>query len=97
MGMMKRIGPRETSIWRENWIPSLRSIRPLVRLQTSNAKVVSDLFVPGTRVWDEGAMRRSFMLLEVVEVLKIKLGVNLENDILAWAFEKFGFTLFVGL
>lgn len=83
MGMIKRIGPRETRIWRENWIPSLQSLRPLVRLQTANAKVVSDLFIPGTHVWDEGVVRRFFMSLEAIEVLKIKLGVNLENDILA--------------
>jgi hypothetical protein len=83
MGMIKRIGPGDTSVWRENWIPGLRSLWPLVRLHTADDEIVSDLFIPSTCVWDERVVRKSFMSLEAAEVLKIKPGVNLENDILA--------------
>ncbi|CAD6262780.1 unnamed protein product [Miscanthus lutarioriparius] len=90
-GLIKRVGAGETNIWRENWILGLRSLRPLVRLPTADAEVVSGLFVPGTRVWDEEIVHKSFMSLEATEILKIKLGVNLESDVMAWAFEKNGF------
>jgi len=52
--------------------------------------MVRDLFVPGTRVWDEEAVRKSFMALDAVEVLKTKPSNRLENDVLAWAFERNG-------
>lgn len=89
-GLIKRIGPGDTSIWQENWIPGLQSLRPVVRLQTASAEMVNDLFIPGTRVWDERVVRRSFISLEANEVLNIKPGQFLENDILAWAFERHG-------
>jgi hypothetical protein len=40
------------------------------------------------RSWDEGAVHRSFMALEVEEVLKIRPSSRLQDDVLAWAFEK---------
>lgn len=89
-GMIKRIGPGETSIWYDNWIPGLRSLRPLVRMPEATADRVCDLFIPGTRVWDEEIVRKSFMVLEAEEVLKIKPGERLNNDVPAWAFEKNG-------
>lgn len=36
-------------------------------------------------------MHKSFMSLEAEEVLNIKLSIRLEEDVLAWAFEKNGF------
>jgi hypothetical protein len=52
--------------------------------------VVRDLFVLGTRVWNEELVHKSFMSLEAEEIMKIKPGVNLSHDVLAWAFEKHG-------
>jgi hypothetical protein len=49
-GLIKRIGPGKTNIWEENWIPDLRSLRPLVRPPTARVEVVKDLFVLGTCV-----------------------------------------------
>jgi hypothetical protein len=54
------------------------------------AEVVRDLFVPGTRVWDETKVRTSLIALDAMEVLKIKPGVNMESDVVAWAYEKSG-------
>lgn len=82
-GLIKRIGPGEFSAWNENWIPGLRSLRPLLRMPRSNVELVQDLFVPGTRVWDERVVRKSMMILEAEEVLKIKLSSRLEHDVTA--------------
>jgi hypothetical protein len=71
--------------------PDLRSLRPLVRPPTARVEVVRDLFVLGTRVWNEELVHKSFMSLEAEEIMKIKSGVNLSHDVLAWAFEKHGF------
>lgn len=90
-GLIKRVGPREINIWDENWIPGLRSLKPLIRMSAARVEVVNDLFIPGTRVWDAELVRKSFMVLEVEEVLKIKPSARLEHDVLAWAFEKHGF------
>ena len=29
-GLIKRVGPREFNTWKENWIPGLQSLKPLV-------------------------------------------------------------------
>jgi hypothetical protein len=79
-GLIKRVGPREINVWQENWIPGLWSLKPLIRLPAANAERVSDLFVPGTCTWDEDAVRKSFMALEAVEVLKIKPSACLEHE-----------------
>jgi hypothetical protein len=52
--------------------------------------MVRDLFVPGTRVWNDVLVNKTFMALEEEEILKIKPGVSLSHDVLAWAFEKNG-------
>jgi len=56
----------------------------------ASAVQVHDLFVPGTRIWNESLVRKSFMAIEAEEVLKIKPGTQMETDVLAWAFEKHG-------
>jgi hypothetical protein len=56
----------------------------------ATAERVCDLFILGTRVWDDRAVHKSFMAIEAAEVLKIKPSARLEEDVLAWAFEKNG-------
>jgi len=80
-GLTNRVGPGEINVWEDNWIPGSRSLRPFVRRLTAVVVMVRDLFVPGTRVWDEEAVRKSFMALDAVEVLKIKPSNRLENDV----------------
>ena len=65
-GLIRRIGPRDVAVWEDNWIPGLRSLKPLVRAPGSTVERVNDLFIPGTRVWDEEAVNRSFMGVEAV-------------------------------
>jgi len=89
-GLINRVGPGEINVWEDNWIPGSRSLGPFGRRLTAVVVMVRDLFVPGTRVWDEEAVRKSFMALDAVEVLKIRPSNRLENDVLAWAFERKG-------
>jgi hypothetical protein len=57
-------------------------------LQTAIAERVHELFIPGTRTWNIQAVQKSFMAIEVAEVLKIKPSDQLERDVLAWAHER---------
>ena len=82
-GLINRVGPGNINVWQDNWIPGLRSLRPLVRMPKATAELVCDLFVPRTRCWDERAVHRSFIALEVAEVLKIKPSARLEEDVVA--------------
>lgn len=61
--------------------------RLLTRRDSLCARV---LFLPGTREWDVREVQRSFMAFKVAEVLKIKPSSRLNEDVLAWAFEKNG-------
>ena len=87
-GLIHRVGPGKISVWEDNWISGAHSLKPLARMSTTTAMRVCDLFIPGTRVWDEEAVCKSFLALDVVEMLKIKPSNQLENDVLAWAFER---------
>lgn len=82
-GLINRVGPGEINVWEDNWIPGSRSLRPLARMERATAERVCDLFIPGTHVWDETQVHRSFLALDVVEVLKIKPSSRLEHDVLA--------------
>jgi hypothetical protein len=88
--LIKRVGPGDINIWRENWIPRLQPLKPLVRRSGVSTEWVSVLYIPSTRVWDEVMVRNSFIWLEAEEVLKIKPGTNTPTDVVAWAFEKNG-------
>lgn len=89
-GLIHRVGPGNVNAWNENWIPGSRSLKPLVRLDTAMAERVSDLYIPGTRVWDEQQVKKSFIALDAQEVLKIKPSERLQEDVLAWAYERHG-------
>lgn len=89
-GLINHVGLGEINVWEDNWIPGSRSLRPFVRRLTAVVVMARDLFIPSTRVWDEEAVRKSLMALDAVEVLKIKPSNRLENDVLAWAFERNG-------
>jgi hypothetical protein len=62
-----------------------------MRLPGATAEKVHDLFIPGTRNWDEKEVRKSFMAIEANEVLKVKPSSRSHEDVLAWALEKNGF------
>lgn len=88
--LIKQVGPGDINVWQDNWIPGLRSLKPPVRMPSADAVLVCDLFVPGTRVWDERVVHKSSMALDAMDVLKIKQSARLEEDVVAWALEKNG-------
>jgi hypothetical protein len=65
-------------------------MKPLVRLGDVDVEWVHELFVPGTRTWDEQLVQRSFVPYEAEEILKIRPGPRMQEDILAWADERNG-------
>jgi hypothetical protein len=52
--------------------------------------LVCDLFLLGTRQWDEQAVRNTLCAIEAEEILKLRPGARLPVDIDAWAYEKNG-------
>ena len=88
-GLIKRVGPGNINVWQDNWIPGLRSLKP-VPWPSPGVEQVRDLFIPGTRTWDTELVRNSFLTLDGAEVLKIKPSERADEDVLAWAFEKHG-------
>jgi hypothetical protein len=89
-GLIKRIGPGDlVNIW-SNWIAGLRSMKLMVRVDGVNWETVNDLFVPGTRVWNEQLVRPSFLPLDVEEILKVRPGLCMQEDMMAWADERNG-------
>jgi hypothetical protein len=89
-GVIKRVGLGDINVWEDNWIPGVRSLKPLIRLQTTIAERVHELFILGTRTWNIQVVQKYFMAIEVAEVLKIKPSDRLERDVLAWAHERHG-------
>jgi hypothetical protein len=90
-GLIKRIGPGESiNVWSDNWVQGLPSFKPLLRPVSAQAEMVCDLFLPGTRQWDEQAIRNTLCAIEAEEILKLRPGGRLPVDIDAWAYEKNG-------
>ncbi|TVU10399.1 hypothetical protein EJB05_43925, partial [Eragrostis curvula] len=85
-GIIKRVGPgHSVNIWEDNWIQGIPSLKPRVRLDEANVTMVSDLFMPNSRSWNEQLIKDSFIRMDAEEP-----GVNLQEDIFAWALEKHG-------
>jgi hypothetical protein len=90
-GLIKRIGPGDSiNLWEDNWLAGTSSLKPVVRLPDVLQEKVCDLFVPGTRQWNEALVRECFCAPEADAILKLKPGTTLEQDLDAWAFEKTG-------
>jgi hypothetical protein len=72
-GLIKRIGPGDSvNIWTDQWIGGLRSMKPLVRLVEVRMEQVHELFLPGTRTWNEQLIRSSFIPHDAEEILKVR-------------------------
>ena len=89
-GLIKRVGPGNLKIWEENWVTGLGSKLPLIRYDDTQVQWVHQLFIPGTRVWNEPLVRDTFSVFDAEEILKVKPGTRLMEDLLAWAPEKSG-------
>jgi hypothetical protein len=88
-GLTKRVGPGDTiNIWSDNWISGTASMKPIVRLPDAQPEKVSDLFLPGSRQWDVQLVEDTFCTRDAEEILKIRPGVRITEDVLTWALEK---------
>jgi hypothetical protein len=90
-GAIKRVGPGTTvNIWKDNWLPGGVDLKPLVRLDRVDLEQVSELFIPGTRSWNEDLIRASFVSCDADELLKLRPGFRMEEDLIAWNSERNG-------
>jgi hypothetical protein len=90
-GLINRIGPGEsTNIWTDNWIAGTMSMKPIVRLPGVMVEQVCDLFIPGSRQWDEQLVRNSSCARDAEEILKLRPSTRLNEDVVAWALERNG-------
>lgn len=81
-GVIKRIGPgHDVSIWDDNWIHGIPSLKPRVRLGEVNVELISDLFLPNSCSWNEQLIRDSFIRMDAQEILKVRPGIHLQEDI----------------
>lgn len=87
LGLIKRIGPgNSVNIWTDKWITGLDTFKPTVRLESTQFEQVQELFAPGMREWDEQLVWSSFIYRDALEILKLRPGVRLQEDVDAWAF-----------
>jgi hypothetical protein len=87
-GLNKRIGPGDSiHILEDKWIAGTSSMKPLFRLPDVR-ECISNPFIPGTRQWDEALVRNTFCATNAEEILKLKPGVRMDEDIEAWAFKR---------
>jgi hypothetical protein len=62
-GVINRIGDGQgTRIWRDNWIPRRPNLKPSGAIHTCRLRRVSQLMRLGSNEWDEGTLRRYFIL-----------------------------------
>ncbi|KAG2562686.1 hypothetical protein PVAP13_8KG400101 [Panicum virgatum] len=90
-GLIKRVGPGNSiNIWNDNWIPGALKLKPLLRQEHVIVEQVDELFIQGTRRWNEDLVRDSFVPWDAEEILKIKAGVRMVEDTVAWNYERTG-------
>ena len=89
-GLIWRIGDgASVRIWRDQWIP-----HPLARLPISpqgrcRLRRVSEL-LDDRGNWNVQLLNQHFMSVDVMEIMKIKVVLRLDRDIIAWAPEHSG-------
>lgn len=65
-------------------------MKPIVRPLNTQVEKVCDLFTPGTRQWNTQLVNNSFCALDAREILNLKPGLRMTEDLDAWALEKNG-------
>ncbi|TVU26789.1 hypothetical protein EJB05_29353, partial [Eragrostis curvula] len=87
-----RVGPGSSiDIWEDNWLPGIDTLKPRVRLEEAQVAMVNELFIPGTRVWNQILVKESFIAMDAEEVLKVMPPIHGDSEFYAWAFEKNGY------
>ena len=81
---------KNVNIWRDNWLPRNSGLRVLVKKNRTRLKWVSELFISGTRRWDENLIRHLFYNHDAEEILRLHIQTIGEGDLIAWHYEKNG-------
>jgi hypothetical protein len=89
-GLSKRVGLENFNILSKNWFGSTDQRRPIYSRDSVNIEQVHDLFNPGTKTWNEQVVWDTFVPRDATEILKLKLGVHMNDDVLAWGAERHG-------
>lgn len=77
-------------IWRHQWLPREWSLRPSRSKRPCRLKWVSQLIDAQTREWNIEVLQRFFHDYDFSEIIKIKIPRNVEEDFVAWHYEKTG-------
>lgn len=77
-------------MWRDNWLPRFPSPKITTKKNKTRLKWVSDLFLGGTRKWDENLIRYLFYPHDAAKILNLLIQASGEGDFIAWHFEKNG-------
>jgi hypothetical protein len=90
-GMIWRIGPRSrVQIWRDLWIAREPSRKLSVRKGMLWLWWVSQLMVPGQCEWNESLLKECRFPHDVNEVLMLRLSERIQDDQIAWLYERPG-------
>ena len=71
------------NIWRDNWIPRDSGLRISAKKNRTRIKWVSELFMTGSRSWDENLIRHLFYSHDADEILKLCILRLSEGDVIA--------------
>jgi hypothetical protein len=90
-GIIWRVGAsNKIQIWRDSWIPRPPSFKINLKKGRSRIRWVSQLMQPGHREWDLQVLNSCLYPRDVDEVCKIRLSERIEEDMIAWHYEKPG-------
>ena len=90
LGLIKRIGDgASTRIWDDPWIPSNPTLKPIVRLPSSDVTLVEELMNPVTGEWDEEVLETNFVSVDAQAIMRIPNG-RLDGDLWGWHLERNG-------
>ena len=73
---------------RDNWIPRESCLKITTKKNRARIKWVSELFLGGTRRWDENMIRHLFLIHDAEEILKLRSLTTGEGNFIAWHQEK---------
>ena len=78
------------NIWRDNWLPRDSGLQISAKKNRTRLRCVSELFMRGSKSWDENLIRHLFYSYDAEEILKLRIPTVGEEDFIAWHYEKNG-------
>lgn len=85
-GLIRRIGNGATThIWRDNWLPRERNMRPITSLQQNPPQLVHELISHATGDWNRELIHQTFIKFDADAILSIPICNRPVNDFWAWS------------